>query len=404
MTKKNPSTAWGGAPLNQMLSDDNPIMLVHKSHQHSTKLPELLSQLGNTHGQQVGFGSIIRLPKMQPKAASRYMDGIQHVPLRIVDPELWRFKESGGWGGAETPDPKKKDHWKYLKPTPRTVNKSRVKEILKIQREYGATVLLSATGWVSEANGDVNLSKAMEWVDESRQQSDECPMWVNLTLDQKWLTNSSLRDTLLNEMLESNEDDWYLRFWWTEITPRGGQLQDLHLLRGYKELVTVAASEGKRVYLPNSGIAGWLLTGLGAAGYSTGMSSTEQSFAQQPIIRRAKGRPSSPPIPRIIDPSLLHIIEYQEFLRISTIKSHQNYTSPYLSQITPNQYQAELAKLHYLWTMGQITADISKKNPAAMALNKIRTGQNFVNSLNSATALLGANNPTHLATWSKLIR
>ena len=279
-----------------------------------------------------------------------------------------------------------------------------IKTVIDLQEELGATVLLTPTGWVTETNGSKALTRMLAIADETRNIFSDRILWTNLTFDAKWLTDTSLRNTLIDEIVESDQLDWYLRFWWPEVNPRYGQLQEAAILNGYKDLVRAAELEGKRVYLPNSGLSGWILTAIGAAGFSTGQSWDEQAFAAQRIIRRAKGQKPSPRIPRLFDPTILHTIEHSEHQRLEQMSGHLSTRNPYLDEIDQTGHTAERASLHYLYEVAGLTAAIAGKRAARDAHARVKVANQFVNSLARIDQLTGINVPGHLKLWPKILR
>ncbi|MGB4135218.1 MAG: hypothetical protein WA971_01555 [Microbacterium sp.] len=340
---------------------------------------------------------------LSAKTAAAFRDNVAHVPTRIVDPELWRIVGTG-WNEA-TALKATQAAWSYMhNPAPTKVSAPWVKAILDVQRDYGASVLLSATGWVSEVNAAASLTSVMKYVDESRRQIQDSPMWVNLTLDSRWLSDRTLRNILLNEIVESNESDWYLRFYWPEVPTRYGQLLDDSLLRGYEILAKECALEDKRLYLPNTGLTGWFATALGAAGFSTGQAWPEQAFARQKIIAIKREGPPPAPIPRIFDSTILHTMDFNEFDRIRLFPDHKDYPTPFLDEIDSSGHSPELAGLHYVAAAGNLTAKLAQTRPNVVAHRRAKKGQKFVDSLALPDRLTGINRPLHLPVWTPMLR
>lgn len=379
-----------------------PVLIVNRSHQNAQRLPEVFGHMAAEHGKGLGVAAQIRLPGMSVARAASFMSEVAHVPVRIADPELWRVADSG-WPSAK-PLNSNEVKWAYLTPMPAKVSAVWAKSVLDAQRDAGASVLLSATGWLSEANATKSLAAAMDWIAESRRQAGDGPMWANLTMDSKWLSDTSLRNALIDEIVESAERAWYLRFWWPEVKPRYGQLLDDGLLRGYRELATATAVEGKRVYLANSGLTGWVATALGAAGFSTGQGWGEQAFAAARPMGSQKGAKRPPKIPRMFDSTVLHTMDFNEYSRLRGIPKHREYSTPYSAEIDADVHTAERASLHYLLAVGELTAGLNGTRPNFLAHRRARRGQRFIDGLSPVDQLNGISKPLHLAPWMKLLR
>lgn len=393
---------WNGPALKRSLSGKVPLLIVNRSVQNAQRLPEVFDHIAGEHGKALGVGAQIRLPSMSRTRAASFMSEVAHVPVRIADPELWRVPESG-WPSAKTLN-SNEIKWPYLTPLPSKVSTPWAKSVLDAQRESGASVLLSATGWLSEANGAKSLATAMDWVAESRRLVGTDPMWVNLTMDSKWLSDTPLRNALIDEIVESGEKAWYLRFWWPEVNPRYGQLVDDSLLRGYRELATATAVEGKRIYLANTGLTGWIATALGASGFSTGQSWGEQAFAAQRRMGSQKGAKRPPKIPRMFDSTVLHTMDFNEHSRLRGMPQHREYSTPYSAEIDLHGHTAERASLHYLLAVGELAASLNGTRPNFLAYKRARRAQRFIDSLSPVDQLNGISKPLHLPYWMKLLR
>lgn len=382
------------------MAGDEPAFLVHRSYTGEGRLDEVFNELLGAHGSSLGVGTVVRMPTIARKRVEAYLGRHTDVPLRIADPEIFNARDTK-WTGVSAKKTYKQ--WDYLDVVPIKPKHLWVKNVLQIQKDVGATVLLSATGWVDETEAARSLSKAMDFVTASRYVAQDDYMFVNLTMDSRWLTESSLRAILLQEIVESNEQRWYLRFYWPEVSPRYGQLSDIGILTAYKELATVCAIEGKQLYVPNTGLTGWIATAMGAKGFSTGPSWPEQAFARQRVIAGRKGQTPPPRIPRLYSSTLLHTIEFAEQQRLAAFAGHVAPDNVFATEISVKGHDATTAGLHYLMEVAALQASLNTRRPNIKGLIEVRRAQAFLEDLHRANQPAGPNRPTHLAAWESLL-
>lgn len=393
------------------LSGSMPLLLLAKSHQSSSLIPTVARVAARvTHG-QVGVGLVVRLPSQTVDASRRYLNRFGSSPVRIADPDLWRAPSAGSPESAPLSSRTAGWHpWLDAAP-PMTdpVDSAWVSHMLSLQTAVGATVLLSATGWVSPASGTTQLAHAMRWVAESRQHAGAVPMFVNLTLDGSWLTNAALRNALLHEMVESSERLWYLRFRWPVVQPRYGQLRDAALLSGYRELAVNAALEGKTLVLPNSGLSGWVSTALGATGFSTGPGWAEQAYAEQQRMGSRPGQRRPPPTLRYFERSALHTVDHPSHAALLGRAGYMLCRCRFCrslnaSTTSPASWDKEVASMHYLLRCARLMALLATGNRRTEALREVRRARRFVGSLaGTPAALTGTNAPAHLPEWERIL-
>ena len=394
------ATERKGASLRKILNGQRPTLIVHKSYTNSGRLGEVFDGLHGLWGGNLGIGTAIRMTHSSPQGAAKYMSDQSAVPLRLVDPELHNVPDSK----FEDADPKKAaDKWPCLEALPVKPTASWTKSVLEAQRDAGATVLLSASGWVHDVKPEKALEAQMEFVAESRSYAQDAPMMVNLSLDHRWLAEASLRDLLLEEIVERSERHWYLRFYWPLIKTRYGQLLDTAVLDGYREIASLCRDEGKVLFLPNTGLTGWVVSALGASGFSTGQSWPEQAFAKQQVIAGRKGQQRPPAVPRFFEPTVLHTLEYGEHERLADSDGHVTEANPFALELEAEGYSAEVAGLHYLMSAGELQASLHGKDARGVARKTVRRARRFVDGLDRAEQLTGANRPQHLDAWHRAL-
>lgn len=384
------------APLLDMVEGRVPMFLVHKSHQHSQHIPELLAVARRRVRGQAGLGVVVRLPKLAPTAASAYLSNCNHAAMKIADPEIYTLP---GSGSPTPPSAKAATRYSWAGAIPATLDPGWVRDVLQSQADAGANVFLSASGWVTDTAGRAELGDALAWVTASRAElgSDE-KMFVNLTLPSTWLTDGRLRSALKQELVESNERLWWLRFYWPVVEPRYGQLADSAILNGYRDLATTAALEDKVLVLPNSGLTGWMGIAWGAQGFSTGTSWTEQMYGAQPIRRSSPGKPKAAPVERYFDRTVLHSVPHAVHLTMRTQPNHLTCRCRFCRRLSASiTYDQATANLHYLLECASLTRDLNDRRPGHNALRSVRDAQSFVHAL--PTPLTANARPLHLPEW-----
>lgn len=383
------------ASLLDMVEGRTPMFLVHKSHQHSQHIPELLGAARQRVRGRAGLGAVVRLPKMKPDTANAYLNSCTAATMKVADPEIYTIHNSGS-PTAMSPDSNQRHPW--LNDIPTFPDPGWVRDVLQAQSDAGANVFLSASGWVADTAGRPEIAAAMEWVRASRAELADEDMFVNLTLSSTWLTNPGLRGALKQELIESNERLWWLRFYWPVVEPRYGQLTDRAILSGYRDLATTAALEDKVLVLPNSGLTGWVAVAWGAQGFSTGTSWPEQMYGVQPIRRSSPGKPKAPPVERYFDRTILHSVPYAVHLTLTGNPNHLTCGCRFCRRLAAAAtYNQPIANLHYLLECASLTADLNDRRPGHRALREVRDAQAFCDTL--PTPLTTSARPLHLAEW-----
>lgn len=396
--------------LEVQLSGTMPLLLLAKSYQQSSQMPSVARVATRVTRGRVGIGVVVRLPAHTPAAAETFLDRFPGSPIRIADPDLYTAPAYGG-PDANVSDQKAGRHPWLVSAVPASAptNPAWVREVLERQTDVGATVLLSATGWVSAANGAREFAHALRWVAESRRAAGTTPMFVSLTLDGSWLTDPVLRGVLLHEIVESGERLWYLRFRWPVVQPRYGQLRQRSLLEGYRQLAVTAALEDKVLVLPNSGLTGWVATALGATGFSTGPSWGEQAYAAPQIVANRPGQRRPPPTLRLFERTVLHTVDHASHVAMLGETDYQLCRCRYctaLGAATPTtaRWDKETASMHYLLRCARLTALLASPNRRMEALREVRRAQAFLRATaGTPAAPTGNNAPAHLAEWENLL-
>ncbi len=393
----------------EILNGTVPTFFLHKSYQQVPPQIEALGVARRVTQGQVGLGAIVRLPSMRTTAAATFLNNCSSAAIHLADPEIYTIGGSGSPIGPPGQRSLGYHPWLSAIPTagPGTQQGHQwISQVFDAQHAAGANVLLSASGWVADQQAQASLQGAMTWVADSRAvlASDD-PMFVNLTLPSSWLGNQALRNLLLDEIVESNEQHWYLRFYWPIVDPSYGQLSDSAILAGYRELAQTARGEGKVLVLPNSGLTGWVATALGASGFSTGVSWSEQAFAAERIMRSRPNQPRPAAVPRYFDRNVLHPLEWPASEAMNLLAGHVTCSCRFCIRMrNANAWDKGAAGAHYVVRAARLTAEIATNNRRREARQIVQNAQQFAASLNGTQhALTGRYVPRHLAEWANVL-
>jgi len=382
-----------------MTLDGRPLFLVARSHSGGDDFPALMTAVAAAAAPGVQPGTIVNLPRHGETAARRLIDAVRQPGVRIVDPEL-HLHPDHGVPVSQT----RRTRAPYLdRPLPARPERGFVTELLDRQRNAGANLLLTATGRVDEVDGERGLARAMRWVTASRAEAPTEELAVNLTLSRTWLTSPQLREALLNELVDSTERVWYLRVKWEPLRPRQAQLTDVGLLAGYAALIETAKVEGKVVLLPQTGLTGWLMTGLGAGGFSTGTGGPEQAYLD-PVEIRIRG-PRRLPVPRYFEPEVLGTIGLPARRRLSGLTGYRSCPCAYCGRMPRDagghfdaaRWDRDRALHHQVVSFARLASETADTDRAAATEAVVARAQALADRANPP--LTGEDRPTHLAGW-----
>lgn len=208
--------ALSNAELAAFLAGDRKALLVHKSHQYAQSLNEVVGYARNQVKDGCSIGLVVPF-RQSGDAVRAFMGRFPNTAVRFADPEIHLHPDQYDAVSDTTAG-----HWAHFtNPVPDPPDKVWSQMLLTEQLRCGATVLLSPTGKVEEANASGSLNDAMDRISMARNIVGEAPLFANLTFDHRWLSQRGLRDRLLDEIVDSSEQHWYLRLsrrctwkWW----------------------------------------------------------------------------------------------------------------------------------------------------------------------------------------------
>ncbi|MGI5839328.1 MAG: hypothetical protein ACOX8W_06655 [bacterium] len=390
-----------------MIDGNRPVFLIHQSPQKYAVLPDFLRKVFMKHKDDVQLGTIISLFTMSPNKAEEYISACsRYSDIIIVDLTTHLIYENKG-----IPKRYKKHYSLLSEEPPQKPKKGWINRVLSKQREFGATILLSPSiAVLNTSKPQALLDVQLDWLKETEDLLKKGEqLFFNLTLESSWLSDKRHLEILLNNLIDLDTKDIYLRVRWPAMQPRYGQLRDNKILEGYKEICNFASSESRALILPTTGLTGWFLTALGASGFSIGLSKDQQSYSEDLIIRRQKDAPSIPRKMRYFERQLLHTIElptHDALLDLKETKPCQCEFCKALEANEPNRKTAwdySLASLHQIRHTVDLTAQLNVKNPRATALKEVQNALSYKKAITDRIKLIGENNPQHLEVWERIL-
>ncbi|MEU0059931.1 hypothetical protein [Streptomyces sp. NPDC006334] len=399
------------AEARDCLQGGKPLFLVQRSHQHSASIPAALNHINAAHGASLNLGVVAPIPRMRPSGASgipTFFRNTAVAPVQIADPECFARMDSYGTVLAEQREkpfagPSTSTKWPYFnRALPSGWAADWVADIIQTQREQGATVLLTPGLWMDSADRAGSLKTLRDCVSWARDETrDYENLAVNLTIPYTWLTTERLRDSLFAELLDMDEDVFYVRVRWPLLAQPYGQLASADILDGYVELSSVCEENDKFLILPNTALTGWVALAWGANGFSTGIGSGERAFADTKVIKIKRTTPRPAATNRTFRRSLLHVVDVDTDSRLSALPGQSACDCDFCRAQTPGLWDKAKAGAHYLVKVAEAVAEASDhaRGTRAGVRTLARSARDFRDSASAVVPLNGANDPKHLDLW-----
>jgi hypothetical protein len=395
------------------LSPGAPLFLLQRSHQNAKLLMAVVKDLSLRYHAALHVGLVAPMARMTPDGIRSFLTAGDPAAVRIADPEGFARADSYGQvlhaqrGEKPYIGPSRAKHWSYITDAiPPGGSGAWVEQALDAQREAGATVLLTPGVWADPATAAQSLEIMRQHVTWAREaMTPQEHLAVNMTLPYSWLSTSRLRDALLDEILDMDEQVFYLRVRWPLMPQPYGHLLDPTVLAGYRELCNVFDENDRTLILPNTGATGWLALAWGAHGYSTGMGAHERAFADTRVIRIKTQSPRPEPTKRIYVPSLLHVTDVATADRVAALPAQRRCECGFCQRQRKQPWSKGLADAHYLRQMADMTAAMSNdpRGRRVRARKTVKDAAAFSALANQTVPLTAANDPRHLAQWASLL-
>ncbi|WP_157852762.1 hypothetical protein RFN58_19730 [Streptomyces iakyrus] len=391
----------GNAPprieRDEALAGSRPIYLVQRGGRYHRFIPRVLVGLHASYGDSLALGAIANLPSANSQAHRDFFALSPVSALRIADPRCYLLDTDI----LRLPkEPIKARGYKNAPYLAHAETSGWVQRVLDAQRASGANLLLTPGRALDPDDPQKSLDRTYEQGDDVLSHLDRCErVALNLTLPARWLSSPALRNRLLDQIMDQDQfDTLYVRVQWAQgkafIPP-----DDAELLAGIKKLANLCADEERCLLLPQTGLTGWYSLAHGAAGFGLGVSGADQAFAEYVFRAGAKGA-----IERYFERQLLHTLDRNTHNVLARTPGYTRCTCPYCPALFANEpWSHELSALHYLHSMGELTAKVhrdSARNGRHAALRRIvAAAQRFSTGL----PLSAEQSPKHLDAWGQAL-
>lgn len=369
--------------------DVGSLVLYHRPRESAGDLPRLLAAVAAATRGRVALGAVTALPLLTPIKNREWHDSCAAAGVHIADPLCFKLDPDMGqrpYSGIA------QRHWPGLLTDP-----SNITNVVRAQREAGANLLLTSGRMLAMGDPQRALDDACAEGDNALALLERGErLALNLTLPTEWLTNTTLRGLLLDQLLDQEQFDiWYIRVLWPTDPPHPVQPTRVGLIEGYKRLAQLADDEDRKLLLPQTGLTGWLQLAFGATGFGTSPTGSGQS------LRRERGGGGGfPPVERYFEPGLLHVVERSTHDALLRATGYVRCTCPYCPALHSGAaWNHQLSRLHHAYWCGRLADPGSR--PAGVVRRTVRAA--LRESTRLAPVLTGSNAPAHLQAWDRFL-
>jgi len=273
-----------------------------------------------------------------------------------------------------------------------------LKKVIDAEVDGGATVVVTPSLLLEPAHGDVELRRMLEWADAVRgfKKVGDRPVITALTLHRTWLSDDEKRETLLNVLTDADDPAFYFVVRWAAHSPSRMQEAEAKGLEGYREVIEVLRDADKEVVVGRSGLADYVLAGLGASAFLDGVS-VSHLYRDAVYIRRAKG--SNPPqrISHYLDGELLGLVPAVQVASFQGDAGPAACSCSYCLKLTASTFNDSLADRHQLALNANFADALDAAgNPRAHVRAAIAAAQQLAVKYKS---VLPAYTTSHLGIW-----
>lgn len=235
-----------------------------------------------------------------------------------------------------------------------------------------------------------------------RARGSNAPAWfARVSIHDDWLANANMRRFLLNHLSDLPDEigiSLHVRF------SRRDAAGDIGSLSALREVIRVLSDDGRRVFLVQSGIVGWLALAWGAWGFSAGISQGSWLDSREEI-RRRRGTRSPARLERFLQPQLLHHVLSGDRARLSNLDGYVPCPCVFCSALN-GTWNAQTAAQHDLWALAELTERVAARDRTVrrdLVRDIVEAAQNQWAVWSRTPGLSPRARPRHLAAWRSVI-
>jgi hypothetical protein len=352
--------------------------------QHASNEAEQLLTFADELGQTAaGRPGVALGPVNVPKALNAHFQRARRAGDAILDPH----------GQMLDLDPTKRSekHFPWLALNPRPATQVQWQQWMQQALDHQLSAVLrgsapppsfvmTASPRMQAARGALELYPVLDAATEVTAQvppGTDC--WLSASVDRTYLREEPHLTRLANALLATGANGVVFRASHSQLPP----VDDSRYLHGLREIVEACAENDVRLYLPNTGWVGWLAMGLGAWGFSGGMSAT--SWVDK--VASPMRRPELPSLP-YFEHQLLRSVPWRVHEQLVSEPGYQPCVCADCAAMGAN-HDLALAKRHQLrhaHEAGTALSGLPRAQRRAVVATRLDTAIAFCDGLSSAVA------------------
>jgi hypothetical protein len=367
---------------------------------HSRERPDVMLAYVQTmagQGLRARFGANTWLPRLGTAyVQDRLAEWTAHADYAFADPEVCRMELPYTARGRS-----REEHAYLGIPNPLATRGRFVDAVLRAQTGVGARILVTPhlVHGVSNTARELNATLDFARRAASHPLAATHRLLFAVEATEGVFASDPARNDLLNQLVELDPGWLYLRMRVKHPISRS-QYANEEALRGLRHAVESLSTNGWEIVLPQSGLAGWMMLGVGAKTFGAGTSTTMQRCDTP----GSGGGGGNAPLHWYFCSNLLGFVLAEELPALQAVRGFAPCPCPFCAASPPRagaRFDSEAAGLHYLWWCAKY-ADAVKRSPTPLSevQRQIADAVSFWQRAQRHGVLLDARStPNHLAVW-----